>query len=117
MQARNSGEYKLFACVRVLGVRACELVCICVCGVCVCGVCVCVECACRVCVLLCAGRVPVVPVHTTAAVCRTAVQSSLGLAGLPQWSKLKHTLQTFIAQSCLKLLLSTDAGYHGRGFK
>ncbi len=31
--------------------------------------------------------------------------------------KLKRTLQTFITQSCLKLLLSTDAGCHGHGFK
>ncbi len=37
--------------------------------------------------LLCAGRVPVVPVHTTAAMCGTVVRSSLGLAGLPQWSQ------------------------------
>ena len=38
-------------------------------------------------IMLCAGRVPVVPVHTTAAVCGTAVESSLGSAGLPQWSQ------------------------------
>ncbi len=37
--------------------------------------------------LLCVGRVPVVPIHTTAAVCGTVVRSSLGSAGLPQWSK------------------------------
>ncbi len=41
----------------------------------------------RMSTLLCAGRVPVVPVHTTAAVCGTAVRSSLGLAGLLQWSQ------------------------------
>ncbi len=47
-------------------------------------------------IVLCAGRVPVVPVHTTAAMCGTAVRSSLGSARLPQWSQLKRTLQTFI---------------------
>ncbi len=36
--------------------------------------------------MLCAGRVPVVPIHTTAAMCGTAVRSSLGSAGPPQWS-------------------------------
>ncbi len=36
--------------------------------------------------MLCAGWVPVVPIHTTAAVCGTAVRSSLGSARLPQWS-------------------------------
>ncbi len=37
--------------------------------------------------LLCAVRVPEEPVLTTATTCSTAVGSSLGLAGLPQWSK------------------------------
>ncbi len=37
--------------------------------------------------LLCAGQVPVVPIHTTTAMCGTAVRSSLGSARLPQWSK------------------------------
>ncbi len=37
--------------------------------------------------LLCAVRVPGEPVLTTAAACGTAVRSSLGSAGLPQWSK------------------------------
>ncbi len=37
--------------------------------------------------LLCAGRVPVEPVLTTTAACGTAVESSLGSAGLPQWSQ------------------------------
>ena len=36
---------------------------------------------------MCAGRVPVVPVHTTTAVCGTAVRSSLSSAGLQQWSQ------------------------------
>ncbi len=38
-------------------------------------------------VLLCAVWVPGEPVLTTAAMCGTAVGSSLGIAGLPQWSK------------------------------
>ncbi len=42
-------------------------------------------------VMLCAGRVPVEPVLTTATACGTAVgtavESSLGSAGLPQWSQ------------------------------
>ncbi len=37
--------------------------------------------------MLCAGRVPVEPVLTTAAACGTAVESSLGSARLPQWSQ------------------------------
>ncbi len=37
--------------------------------------------------MLCGGRVPVEPVLTTAAACGTAVESSLGSAGLPQWSQ------------------------------
>ncbi len=37
--------------------------------------------------VLCAGQVPVVPVHTTAAVRGTMVRGSLGSAGLPQWSQ------------------------------
>ncbi len=37
--------------------------------------------------MLCAGRVLVVPIHTTAAVCSTAVRSSLGSARPPQWSQ------------------------------
>ncbi len=37
--------------------------------------------------LLCAGRVPVVPVHTTAAMRGSAVRSSLSSAGLLQWSQ------------------------------
>ena len=37
--------------------------------------------------LLCAGWVPVEPVLTTATTCGTAVESSLGSAGLPQWSQ------------------------------
>ncbi len=55
--------------------------------------------------LLCAGRVPVVPVHTTAAVCGTAVRSSLGSAGLPQWSNnssvcFKHLLLSPVSSCC-----------------
>ncbi len=37
--------------------------------------------------MLCVGQVPVVPVHTTATVCGTAVRSSLSSAGLLQWSQ------------------------------
>ncbi len=37
--------------------------------------------------LLCGGRVPVEPVLTTTAACSTVVESSLGSAGLLQWSQ------------------------------
>ena len=37
--------------------------------------------------MLCGGQVPVEPVLTTAAVCGTAVESSLSSAGLLQWSQ------------------------------
>ncbi len=37
--------------------------------------------------MLCAVQIPGEPVLTTAAACGTAVRSSLGSAGLPQWSK------------------------------
>ncbi len=55
--------------------------------------------------VLCAGRVPVVPVHTTAAVCGTAVQRSLGSARPPQWSnnssvRFKRLLLSPISSCC-----------------
>ncbi len=55
--------------------------------------------------MLCAGQVLVVPVHTTAAVCGTAVQSSLGSARLPQWSnnssvRFKHLLLSPVSSYC-----------------
>ncbi len=55
--------------------------------------------------LLCAGRVPVVPVHTTAAVCGTAVRSSLGSTGPLQWSNnssvcFKHLLLSPVLSCC-----------------
>ncbi len=59
-------------------------------------------------VVLCGGQVPVEPVLTTAAACGTMVESSLGSARLDCCSgvTLKRMLQTFIAQSCLKLCSS-----------
>ncbi len=48
--------------------------------------------------MLCAVRVPGEPILTTAATCGTAVRSSLGLVGLPQWSQAQaYTLQMFIS--------------------
>ncbi len=38
-------------------------------------------------VMLCGGRVPVEPILTTTTACGTTVESSLGSAGLPQWSQ------------------------------
>ncbi len=40
--------------------------------------------------MLCVGRVPVVPIHTTTAMCSTAVRSSLGSSGLPQWGQTQE---------------------------
>ncbi len=48
--------------------------------------------------MLCAVQVPGEPVLTTTATCSTAVRSSLGSAGLPQWSQTQvYALQTFIS--------------------
>ncbi len=63
--------------------------------------------------MLCAGRVPVVPVLTTAALRGTAVSSSLGTAKLPQWSKTQAYASNVYSNLSKAKQLSTDAGCCG----
>ena len=67
-------------------------------------------------VLLCADRVPVVPVLTTAALRGTAVLGSLGTPKLPQRSKTQAYASNVYSNLSKAKQLSTDAGCCGCGF-
>ncbi len=68
--------------------------------------------------MLCAGRVLVVPILTTAAACGTMVESSLGSAGLPQWSSNSSIRFKRLFQTCPKLSSSRQMqGVMGMAFK
>ncbi len=66
--------------------------------------------------VLCAVRVPVVPILTTAALRGTTVSSSLGTAWLPQWSQTQVYTSNVYSNLSQAKQLSTDAGCRGRSF-